>query len=149
MRPGSAAPGPSSRLGARPVRDGLPSPQPGGRGGDTLARYVVEAKDGIHRVRYGQVSAADRHARGVTAENTERRLEAGARAYVNHPRGVSLAGGVFEVSSIYVWSEDDFGREVLAHLRRYARPELFGRLAPIDEVDGHACDWSLNDATGP
>ncbi len=83
-----------------------------------------------------------------TAENTERLLDAGARAYVNHPRGVSLVNGRLGVSSIYVWFEEDFGGEagVLAHLRRYADPKLAASLAPAAAIDDDAYDWSLNDA---
>jgi hypothetical protein len=85
-----------------------------------------------------------------TAENAEALLEAGARAYVNHPRGVSLGDGRLVVSSLYVWFGEDFGGEagVLDHLRRYAAPELAARLAAVREIDDHAYDWSLNDAGG-
>jgi hypothetical protein len=79
--------------------------------------------------------------------NIERLLEAGARAYVNHPRGVRFAGDTLVVSSLYVWFQADFGdsREgVLAHLRRYAAPALAERLAGWSGGYDHAYDWALN-----
>jgi len=79
--------------------------------------------------------------------NTERLLEEGARAYVNHPRGVRFEGGRLIVSSLYVWYEADFGGSaagVLAHLRRYAGPELAARLAAWQGRFDDAYDGSLN-----
>ena len=47
-----------------------------------------------------------------TADNTEELLEAGARAYVNHPRGVEFIDDDFIIiSSIYKWYVADFGGE--------------------------------------
>jgi hypothetical protein len=89
-----------------------------------------------------------------TAANTEALLEAAARAFVNHPRGARVEEGRVEdgrrlaVSSIYVWFRDDFGdgtdAAVIAHLVRYAAPELKARLAPFARIDGHGYDWAIN-----
>lgn len=74
-------------------------------------------------------------------------LNAAARDFINHPRGVSAqAGGKLKVSSIYKWFRDDFGADdaaVIAHFKKYAGPELLAKLdkATIGE-DGY--DWSLN-----
>lgn len=84
-----------------------------------------------------------------TPGNLERLLDAGARAYVNHPRGARIEDGKLTVSSIYVWFQPDFGggeAGVLAHLREHAEPALARRLARVDEIDDHAYDWALNDA---
>lgn len=83
-----------------------------------------------------------------TAANMESLLEAGARAYVNHPRGVRVANGKLRVSSIYVWFQDDFGGErgVIEHVRRHAAAPLARVLAGIAAIDGHDYDWTLNDA---
>jgi Protein of unknown function, DUF547 len=83
-----------------------------------------------------------------TAANTEALLEAGARDYVNHRRGVSFDGPTLVVSSIYVWFEGDFGGNdagVIAHLRRYAAPALKEMLAHATSIGRHAYDWRLND----
>ena len=84
-----------------------------------------------------------------TAGNMEAMLDAGARAYVNSPRGAKLEGGKLVVSSIYVWFQADFGGDaagVIAHLKKYAEPALAKELAGISRIGGDAYDWTLNDA---
>lgn len=83
-----------------------------------------------------------------TAANTDELLDRGAREYVNSPRGVRVEDGKLIVSSIYVWYKADFGGTdagVIAHLRRYASPELARALAKVDHISDHHYDWSLND----
>ncbi len=86
--------------------------------------------------------------RAWRAETLDADLDAAARAYVNHPRGVSVAAnGSPRVSSIYRWFRADFGgsdANVIAHLRRYAAPELAQRLAGATRIAGHGYDWTLN-----
>ncbi len=84
-----------------------------------------------------------------TAANSETLLEQAARAFVNHPRGVRIEDGRrLVVSSIYVWFRDDFGdgtdAAVIAHLARYAAPDLKARLGGIESVSGHGYDWAIN-----
>jgi len=84
-----------------------------------------------------------------TAQRIEEMLDAGARAYVNHPRAARVTDGALIVSSIYVWFESDFIREdggVLAHLRRHADPGLTDSLRGVERIADDAYDWSLNDA---
>jgi len=86
-----------------------------------------------------------------TAENSEALLEAAARAYVNHPRGVRLRDGELVVSSIYAWFAEDFGTsdaQVISHLARYANPDLARALWRISQIEDHRYDWTLN-RTGP
>jgi hypothetical protein len=86
----------------------------------------------------------------LTADNGGRLLDAGAEAYVNHPRGVGLTDTGMIVSSIYVWFADDFGGDdarLVEHLRHFARPPLAARLAAGPRIVGHAYDWRLNDAS--
>ena len=83
-----------------------------------------------------------------TAENTERLLEEGARAYVNDRRGVRIEDGRLIVSSIYRWYRSDFGSgeaAVLDHLKRYAAPELGAQLARFRAPDDDSYDWRLID----
>ena len=83
-----------------------------------------------------------------TAENAETLLTAAAREYVNSPRGARIEDGKLIVSSIYVWYKKDFGGSdsgVIAHLKRYAEPELAARLATIERIGGDGYDWALND----
>lgn len=83
-----------------------------------------------------------------TAANTEALLEAAARAYVNHPRGVDFAGGdSLVVSSLYKWYAEDFGgteEGVLKHLVRYAEKPLADRLRNFSGTVGYEYDWRLN-----
>jgi uncharacterized protein DUF547 len=84
-----------------------------------------------------------------TADNTERLLDAGARAYVNDPRGVRIADGKLIVSSIYLWYRADFGADdaaVMDHLKRHAAPALAAQLARFRAPDDYAYDWRLIDS---
>ncbi|WP_425409913.1 DUF547 domain-containing protein [Hyphococcus sp.] len=85
-----------------------------------------------------------------TGARLDDRLTQAAKAYVNHPRGVRVRNGRVEASSIYKWFQEDFGggqAGVIAHLRRYAEPELAGALAETKGVERYNYDWSLNDAS--
>ncbi len=90
-------------------------------------------------------------ARAWRAETLEAALEAAARAYVNHPRGVAVAAdGAVRASRIYDWFSADFGGSdgaVIAHLRRFAEPPLAERLAGASRIVGYDYDWSLNGAS--
>lgn len=87
--------------------------------------------------------------RPYRSDRLEAMLEAGARSYVNHPRGATVRGGELVVSSIYDWFEADFGGSeagVIAHLADYAEPPLAAALAGRSEIDADRYDWSLNAA---
>jgi hypothetical protein len=87
--------------------------------------------------------------KAYTAANSETLLDQAARAYINHPRGVSVTGAGLDVSSIYVWFEADFGgsdQGVIQHLRQFADPALQAKLKDIKRIDDDHYDWSLNDA---
>ena len=82
-----------------------------------------------------------------TAENAEKLLDQGARAYVNHSRGAELIRSELYVSTIYNWLIEDFGgdtRGAIAHLSRYAEPALKKRLPTVSEIAGNRYDWGLN-----
>ena len=84
-----------------------------------------------------------------SAGNFDALAEAGARAYINSPRGAREENGTLEVSSIYQWFKADFGGSeagVVAHLKRYAEPALAARLETITRIDRDSYDWTLNDA---
>jgi len=87
-------------------------------------------------------------ATAFTAENTDELLDAGARAYVNHPRGVDFVDDDFLViSSIYKWYVADFGgteKSVIEHLVTYADRALATRLRKFTGSVDYEYDWSLN-----
>ncbi len=83
-----------------------------------------------------------------TADNSEKLLDAGARAYVNHPRGVEFMDDDFMIiSSIYKWYAADFGdteKSVIEHLVKYADEPLAKRLRKFSGSVDYEYDWSLN-----
>lgn len=106
-----------------------------------------------NRVHYAlncaSIGCPNLQAHAYTAAALETMLVAGARAYVNSPRGVSVKDGSITVSKIYDWYIADFGGDedsVLAHLARYAAPALRKQLSDIGKIDDVAYDWRLNDA---
>lgn len=83
-----------------------------------------------------------------TAANTEELLEAGARAYINSPRGARMDKGSLHVSSIYKWFQVDFGGSkagVVKHLLLYAEGGLADALRSYDNGLHDDYDWSLNE----
>jgi len=82
-----------------------------------------------------------------SAENMERLLDKAARAYVNSPRGVDLAGEKLTLSSIYDWFQVDFGgtdATMLAHLKKYAAPVLAEKLKRHQGRISYQYSWDLN-----
>ena len=82
-----------------------------------------------------------------TSDNSEALLEQGAREFVNHPRGVALLKDKLQVSSIYVWFQEDFGRgaaDLMEHWQEYAEPALAGALEKYQGGLAHDYDWRLN-----
>ena len=104
------------------------------------------------RIHYGvncaSIGCPDLRRDAFTAENTDAALTAAARDYVNDSRGVSVEGDSIMVSRIYDWFIADFGGDeagVIAHLLRYAEPELAAILRRKAALDDTRYDWSLND----
>ncbi len=86
-----------------------------------------------------------------TSDNSEALLEFGAREFINHPRGVAIQKGKLQVSSIYVWFQEDFGRgaaDLMAHWQEYAEPALAGALEIYQGSLAHDYDWRLNGVDG-
>ena len=87
-------------------------------------------------------------ATAFTADNTEALLDAGARDYVNNPRGVDIVDEDFiVVSSIYDWYTEDFGdteESVKEHLIEHAEDDLASFLEGFEGFIEYDYDWSLN-----
>lgn len=84
-----------------------------------------------------------------TGATLDVKLNAGARAYLNNPRGLSVTNGTATASSIYDWFQADFGgsaKGVLAHAKAFADPALKQQLESITTIASFGYDWSLNDA---
>ncbi len=108
--------------------------------GDPRAHYVVHC---------ASVGCPNLARDAFNGSELDRQLEHAAKAYINNPRGVTIAGGKVTVSSIYNWYGEDFGgseKAILKHLLRYADAELAAKLRSINSIDNYEYDWSLNDA---
>jgi len=84
-----------------------------------------------------------------TGKDLDAMLDAGARAYINHPRGLTFRGERLVLSQIFEWYRKDFGStdaEVISHLARYANPALKAKLSGVRSIADYGYDWSLNDA---
>ena len=82
------------------------------------------------------------------AETLDADLDAAARDYINNPRAVVAGPDGLKVSSIYVWFKSDFGGSdagVIAHLKKYASPELAKKLEKVSSISSDAYSWDLND----
>jgi hypothetical protein len=82
-----------------------------------------------------------------TSENSDMLLERGAKEFVNHPRGVTIQKGKLQVSSIYIWFQEDFGRdaeELMGHWQQYANPVLVETLRKYSGGLAQDYDWRLN-----
>jgi len=86
-------------------------------------------------------------ATAYTAETSEALLERSAREFINHPRGVSIQKGRLQVSSLYVWFQEDFGGSadgLMEHWQDYADAALADALANYNGGLVHDYDWALN-----
>lgn len=85
----------------------------------------------------------------ITGTKLEGQLDRAARAYVNHPRGVSVDGDKMHVSSLYAWYGEDFGglSGLLEHMRRHANETLRVKLEAVTAISGDSYDWALNDVS--
>jgi len=104
-----------------------------------------------YAVNCASLGCPDLAAEAYTGAALDAQLERAAVGFVNHPRGARIEAGRLRVSSIYEWFKADFGGDdagVIAHLRRYAGPELARALAGMTRIAGHAYDWTINRAPG-
>lgn len=82
-----------------------------------------------------------------TSTNMEELLEAGARDYINSPRGAQVIKGKLLVSSIYKWFQPDFGGSeagVIKHISTYSDDSLTQTLKTYNKGLRYDYDWSLN-----
>lgn len=100
-----------------------------------------------YAVNWASLGSPNLQPAAYTGANTEMLLDQGAKDFVNHARGVTVAGGKLKVSSIYVWFQEDFGGDaegLMEHWRTYANPVLAGALEKYQGGLTHEYDWRLN-----
>ncbi len=84
-----------------------------------------------------------------TGAKLEAQLDAGAKGFINSPRGITFTGDKVWASSIYDWFKADFGGSVAsitAHMATYAEPALKAQLAKVTAIHDYGYDWALADA---
>lgn len=117
---------------------------------DDIEHGVVRATFKDPRLHYAfncaSIGCPDLKSRAWRAETLDADLDAAARRYVNHPRGVTVTARGLRLSSIYDWYAGDFGTPVQlrAHLMRYAAPELAAQIRATERIAGYGYDWTLN-----
>lgn len=121
---------------------------------DDIEHEIVRARFDEPRVHYAfncaSIGCPDLRASAWRAATLDADLDAAARAYVAHPRGVRIGErGRVTASSIYKWFRKDFGgteADVLRHVRSYATGDKKRALDAADGIRRYDYDWSLNDA---
>ena len=101
-----------------------------------------------YAVNCASLSCPNLAADAYTASNVERLLDEGARAYINHPRGVAVAADRIVASSIYDWYQGDFGGSesaLVTHWLAFAEQELAAALQAVDGRFSYQYDWNLNE----
>lgn len=101
-----------------------------------------------YAVNCASIGCPDLRAGAYRASGLDQALDRAARAFVNHPRGLTVSGDAVLVSRIYDWYIDDFGGDeagVLQHLQHYAEPDLRRQLEAAGGLTGTQYDWRLND----
>ena len=89
-------------------------------------------------------------AQAFTGRTLEAQLNAAARAFINHPRGVHLQDGRLTLSKIFDWYRADFVAEEEAlplFLAPFAEPILGAQLTNYSGRIDYEYDWSLNEAS--
>ncbi len=108
----------------------------------------IHADARIHfAVNCASIGCPDLAAEPYVAARLDDQLDAAARAFVNHPRGLRLEKGRLVGSSIFNWYAVDFGgpRGVLPILRQYANQKTILLLQGRATIDRFSYDWTLND----
>ena len=102
-----------------------------------------------YAVNCASLGCPDLRRQAFTGAGLEAMLEQAARDFIGHPRGVRVSGERVYVSAIYDWFEEDFGGGdgVLAHIKRYASPDLARSLLRVYRRIEMEYDWSLNDGS--
>jgi len=97
-------------------------------------------------VNCASIGCPDLPAEPLEPDTLEATLDAAARAYLAHPRGLQVTDRGLVLSSIFNWFEEDFGEtqdQLLGFVARYA-PD--GAAIEGQRIRDYDYDWDLNDA---
>jgi len=119
---------------------------------DDIEHQILRPIWGDPRIHYGvncaSLGCPNLLPEPLNAVTLDQQLDQAAFDFINHERGVSVAGDRLVVSSIFSWFSGDFGgrdQNVIAHLKRYASPELAKKLSSVSSIYDDRYDWRLND----
>ena len=100
----------------------------------------------------GEIGGPSIQREAFNAENVARLLEKGASEFVNSLRGTEKAGDTLEVSELYEEAAPfyfpDFGKDLRAHLREYAQPEVIAILDETSDTRASIREWDIADLAG-
>jgi hypothetical protein len=116
---------------------------------NTILRPIYRDPRVHYSVNCASVGCPNLAVEAYTGAKLEAMLEAGAKTFINSPRGVLVDAGKIQASSIYEWFQADFGGSeaaVLDHLRKYASPKLTEQLNKAGRIARYDYDWKLADA---
>lgn len=117
---------------------------------DEIENTIMRPTFGDPRVHYAlncaSIGCPNLLRRAWSAATLDADLDAAARLYINHRRGVRVTPEGLQLSSIYRWYAADFGDAagLRAHLLRYAEPALAAQIRANPRVAGYGYDWRLN-----
>ncbi len=119
---------------------------------DNIENAVIRVQWDEPRIHYGlncaSFSCPNLQPQVFSGGTLETQLEAAARAYINHPRGVAgVEGRRVVVSEIFDWFKEDFGgtdQSVIDHIKLYAEPDLAAELEAARRLRVQSYDWALN-----
>ena len=119
---------------------------------DDIEHGILRKKYKDPRVHYAvncaSIGCPNLATEAYTGDKLNTQLDAGAKAYVNNPRGFRFDGNKLTASSIYDWFQEDFGateQGVIEHARQYAEPKLAAKLKTATSIADFDYDWRLND----
>lgn len=115
---------------------------------DEILRTIWNDERVHYVVNCASVGCPHLGSRALSSDALDEQLDAAARAFVNHSRGVSIRDDRLVLSKLYKWNRKDFGgsdADVILHLGKYATDDLAEKLAKFDRIGRYQYDWSLNE----
>jgi hypothetical protein len=120
---------------------------------DAIEHKILRKTWGTPEVHYAincaSYSCPNLPAKAWEPASLKKDLDAAARAYINHPRGVTVTSRGLNVSEIYNWFDADFGgskASVVEHLLKHADEDLAAKIRANPKILRYQYNWSLNDA---
>jgi Protein of unknown function, DUF547 len=116
---------------------------------NTILRAIYKDARVHYAVNCASVGCPNLAPEAYTGAKLDAMLDAGARDFINSPRGLAFDAGKIKASSIYDWFRADFGGSVTGvfeHVRTYAGADLLKKLEGVTGIAFYDYDWTLADA---